>query len=640
MVKKKTSKEVNMGKKAKAKKDTKKPISKPLTKPKLGVYRPRLTQDGTEVYFNGIFIGTTKDPESYVKNVRKKRRMNLLSHQANISHYPGMNEIRINTEHGRARRPLIVVENGKPLLTKQIIESIVSGKIGWNHLIEHGIVEYLDAEEEENSLIAMWPEDVTKSHTHLEISPITMLGISAILIPYPEYNRGDRINYGAKMVGQAIGLMSSNFITRMDTKFNNLAYPQSPLVETKVSNMMQEYPEGHNIVVAVTCYEGFNLNDAIVMNKSSVERGLFRSFYFRTYETLKKRYWGGQEDEISIPEPGIKAHRGEEAYKDLDSDGIINPETKVQSDSVLIGKTSPLRFLSSEEFVADIENKRETSMCIRHGEMGIVDTILISETTDANQLFKIKIRDQRIPELGDKFASRHGQKGVVSLLVPQEDMPFTSEGIVPDLIFNPHAIPSRMTIGQLLELLAGKAGAYMGKKINSSAFDHMKEDEIRKYMKSMGFRDDGKQTMYNGKTGEIFNIMIFTGISYYMKLDHMVADKIHARSRGPVTLLTKQPTEGRAKRGGLRLGEMEQQCLVGHGAALTLKERFDSDKTTVPVCNKCGLIATHDAIKNKTRCPVCKDSDVIWVETSYAFKLTLDELKSMGIYPKLGVEEL
>ncbi len=297
-------------------------------------------------------------------------------------------------------------------------------------------------------------------------------------------------------------------------------------------------------------------------------------------------------------------------------------------------------FLSGEEFVSDIENKRESSICIRHGEKGVVDKVLISETTDANQLLKVVIRDERIPELGDKFASRHGQKGVISLLVPQEDMPFTSEGVVPDLIFNPHAIPSRMTVGQLLELIAGKMGAYAGRRVNSSAFSHMREDEIRKAMTSMGFRDDGKQTLYDGRSGKKYDVLIFTGISFYMKLDHMVANKIHARSRGPVTLLTKQPTEGRAKRGGLRIGEMEQQCLVGHGAALALKERFDSDTTKIPICRKCGLVAIHDYTRNRTYCPICKDSEIVWVETSYAFKLTLDELKSMCIYPKMLTEEL
>jgi DNA-directed RNA polymerase subunit B' len=442
------------------------------------------------------------------------------------------------------------------------------------------------------------------------------------------------------MVGQAIGAPIDNFHVRTDTKFNVLTYAQMPLVDTATDKILRQHPYGQNIVVAVMCWDGFNMNDAVVLNKGSVDRGMFRSFYFRTYETIRKRYWGGQEDIIGIPEPGIKGYRGEEAYKEIPEDGIINPETNVESDSVLISKTSPLRFLTGGDFTTDIENKRESSVTIRYGERGIIDRVLISETASGEQLFKIRTRDERIPELGDKFATRHGQKGVTALLVPHEDMPFTKEGIVPDILFNPHGIPSRMTVSQLLELLAGKYGSFAGEKIDSSAFSGTREDNIRKEMKKLGYRDDGKETLYDGRTGKKFEVMIFTGIAYYMKLDHMVADKIHARSKGPVTLLTRQPTEGRSKRGGLRLGEMEQQCLVGHGAALTLKERFNSDETSLPICQTCGLIAINDKTKNKTYCPVCKDSKILWVSTSYAFKLTMDELKSLGVYPKLNVVEI
>ncbi len=306
---------------------------------------------------------------------------------------------------------------------------------------------------------------------------------------------------------------------------------------------------------------------------------------------------------------------------------------------MLIGKTSPLRFLSGEEFAVGTENQRETSVTVRYGERGIADKVIISENPNGSQLIKVRVRDERIPELGDKFASRHGQKGVVSLMLPHEDMPFTSKGVVPDVIFNPHGVPSRMTIGQLLEMLAGKTKATTCENIKGTAFNHMREDEIRKSMFSAGFRDDGKETMYDGRSGRAYEVMIFTGLSFYLKLDHMVANKLHARARGPVTLLTRQPTEGRAKRGGLRLGEMEQQCLVAHGAALTLKERFDSDQTMIPVCNNCGLVSIHDKAKNKLLCPVCRESKTSWVKTAYAFKLLLDEINSMGIYPKLEVGE-
>ncbi len=602
--------------------------------------KKKAAKEKTDIYFNGNFIATTDRPLEFVKNIRKKRRHGLIPGELNISYHPEFNEIRINTDSGRTRRPLIIVENGKPKLTKEHIRKLESGKITWDYLLKHGTIEYLDAEEEENAYIALDPKHVTKEHTHLELNPILILGISASLTPFSEYNRGDRVNYGAKMVGQAIGAPVSNFLVRTDTKFNILTYPQTPLVETKTDRILKEHGHGQNIVIAIMCWEGFNLNDAVVINKSSVERGLFRSFYFRTYETTKKRYWGGQEDIIGIPEPGIKGYRGEEAYKHLPEDGIVSPETVVDSDSVLIGKTSPLRFLTGGDFTADIENKRESSITVRYGEKGVVDKVLITETANGEQLFKVRVRDERIPELGDKFATRHGQKGVTALLVPHEDMPFTRDGVVPDLIFNPHGIPSRMTVSQLLEILAAKFGALNGEKIDGSTFSGVKEEDIRKGMLKLGFRDDGKETLYDGRTGKAYEVMIFTGLCYYMKLDHMVADKIHARSKGPVTLLTRQPTEGRSKRGGLRLGEMEQQCLVGHGAALTLKERFSSDETTIPVCQSCGLIAIYDKSKNKTYCPICKDSKILWINTSYAFKLTLDELKSCCVYPRLNVVEI
>ena len=596
------------------------------------------TKKKADLYFNGRFVGEIEDPEAFVEDVRSKRRSGIISEQLNISYIKEFDEVRINTDAGRARRPVIIVENGKAKLLKEHVEKIAKGELSWIDLLRTGLIEYLDAEEEENAYIAITSEDLTKDHTHLEINPISLFGISASTIPYPEYNRGDRINYGAKMVGQAIGLPAMNFIARTDTKFNVLTYLQTPIIDTFTYNVVHNY-DGQNIVVAVMAFDGFNMNDAVVINKSSVERGLLKSFYFRTYETIKKRYWGGQEDEITTPEAGIKGYRGETAYKNLAEDGVINPETPVASDSVLIGKVSPLRFLSGEEFVAKIENRRETSITVRYGEQGIVDKVWISETTDGNQLIKIRIRDERNLEVGDKLATRHGQKGIISLLVPQEDMPFTADGITPDVIFNPHGIPSRMTVGQVLEILGGKTAALAGKKIGASAFSHIKEAEIRKLLLSLGFREDGKQIMYDGRTGKMYEALIYVGISYYLKLDHMVANKIHARSRGPVTLLTKQPTEGRAKRGGLRLGEMEQQCLVGHGAAMVIKERFSSDEVEVPFCKHCGLLAIFDRIKNRTYCISCDKTDVIWVKTAYAFKLTLDELKSMCVYPKVHVVE-
>ncbi len=244
----------------------------------------------------------------------------------------------------------------------------------------------------------------------------------------------------------------------------------------------------------------------------------------------------------------------------------------------------------------------------------------------------------KIPEIGDKFTSRHGQKGVAGMLLAQEDMPQTASGVIPDIIFNPHSLPGRMTVSQLLELLAGKAGALKGEIIDGTLFDNMSQEEASKMIKEAGFRDDGAETMIDGVTGEQFPATILVGNIYYMRLKHLVSSKVHSRSRGPMQLLTRQPTEGRAKEGGLRLGEMEKDVLIAHGASLLLKERFDSDKTVIPVCDNCGLTAVHNKFRNEAACPSCKDSRINFVEMSYAFKLLLDELRSLGIHPKIEVE--
>ena len=305
--------------------------------------------------------------------------------------------------------------------------------------------------------------------------------------------------------------------------------------------------------------------------------------------------------------------------------------------SDLIGKTSPPRFLSNREEYSLASNiRRESSVSLKHGEEGVVDFVCLTENEEGNKLIQVRIRDQRIPEIGDKFVSRHGQKGVVGLIVPEADMPFTASGIVPDLLFSPHGIPSRMTISHLIELIGGKSAALTGRIIDGTTFSGEPEEVIRKELASLGFNEAGTETMYNGVTGEIFEAKIYVGSMYYLKLKHMVANKIHSRARGPIQLLTRQPTEGRAKEGGLRLGEMEKDTFVAHGASMLLKERFDSDKTVVPVCEGCGIIAIYDVFKDKRYCPICGENvEISDIEISYAFKLILDEFKSLGIYPRL-----
>jgi len=593
----------------------------------------------SEVYLNGKFVGEVESSENFINQIKTERRKGIIPSSINFFHDNVMDEIRIETSKGRAIRPLIIVKDGASLLTEQHIKQLQKGEIGWDDLVEQGVVEYLDAAEEENALIAFRESELTPDHTHLEVSPLVMLGLVTSLVPFGNFTQSARLSIGAKNQKQAIGFYAANFAVRMDMDVNLLHTPQNPIVQS-VMHEVSDYgvhPSGQNIVVAIMSYKGYNMEDAIIINEGSIQRGFGRSSYFRPAIAEELRYSGGLMDEISIPDKEVKGYKSERDYRFLEGDGIIYPEAKVGEENVVIGKTSPPRFLSSlDEYNLASNVRRESSVALRHGEKGVVDFVLVTENSEGNKLVQVRIRDQRIPEIGDKFTSRHGQKGVVGLIVPQADMPFTASGIVPDIMFSPHGIPSRMTISHLLECVGAKMGALAGRFVNATTFDAEPEEAMRKELLSLGFRENGVETMYNGMTGEQFNVKIFVGNMYYLKLKHMVANKLHSRARGPIQLLTRQPTEGRAKEGGLRLGEMEKDTFVAHGASLLLKERFDSDKTVVPVCEGCGIIAIHDPYKDKKYCPVCGENvEINDIEVSYAFKLILDEFKSLGIYPRL-----
>ena len=645
------------------------------------------------VYLNGDFIGYHDDPGRLTNQIRGERRKGKLPDDVNVRFDPETREVIINCDRGRIRRPLLTLNNGTTVLTRDMLKKLDNGEYQLKDLVKKGAMEWIDAEEEENLYIAVYgyefPERcpncgiylyrskldwinhgeadrekvmlqcqeckgtfegkslLTEEHTHLEIDPSLILGVVASITPYPEHNSSPRITMAAAMTKQSIGLSSTNFRIRTDTRGHVLHYPQIPLVKTKIMDFIkyEKKPAGQNFVVAILSYQGYNIQDALIINKAAVERGLGRSTFFRTYTAEERRYPGGQEDRFEIPTHDVLGARAEESYKNLDENGIIFPESYVEGADVLVGKTSPPRFLEEGGDKLGPQRRRESSITMRPNESGFVDNVILTVSESNSRVVKIKVRSERIPELGDKFASRHGQKGVIGSVVPQEDMPFTEEGVIPDLVINPHAIPSRMTVGHILEMIGGQVSAMKGEIIDGTIFSGEPEKSLRDGLKKYGFRQSSEESMYDGITGRKFEADIFTGIIYYQKLHHMVAGKFHARSRGPVQILTRQPTEGRSRQGGLRFGEMERDTLIAHGAAMVIKDRLldQSDGTILYVCGnpKCGHIAILDRRKGTLRCPVCGNTGNIHpVETSYAFKLMRDELNSLGVIMRLNLGDM
>ena len=598
----------------------------------------------TPVFVDGIIIGVCKNPKEFVKKFRELRRRGEIPWEANIKYWEEWNEVHITADSGRILRPLIVVENGKPKLTEEHIRKILKGEIKFSDLIKQGVIEMLDAEEEEDAYVAIWEKDLTPEHTHLEIAPAATLDLIPNLIPFADTDQAPKIIHETSMAKQAMTIPRLNYRIRPETSTYLMYYPQRPLVTTRPAEMLgiSDRGFGQNVIVAVLSYEGFNIEDAIIINKASIERGLFNGALIRIYEVLERTHTGGLKDEIKLPIEQRDVIKGR--LETLAEDGIVWEGLPVKEGDEVVGRLTPIRGRSLRAFRV----KEETTEKIRPGEAGYIDSVTIVSLGELGQKgikVYVKLRQPRPVELGDKFASRSGQKGVVGLIVPQEDMPFTEDGIIPDIIFNPHGIPSRMTIGYLLEALAGSIACKMGHPVDGTTFESENWMEyLIKKAKELGLNYYGEKTLYDGKTGKMYKAHILVGPMYYQRLKHLARDKIHARSTGKYTLLTLQPPGGRAKGGGLRLGEMEMQAMVGHGLGLFLRERFvdSSDGIDVFICEKHGAIARYDQRLRRWICPFCKEktSVVSRITLPYSFVLLIRELQSLGIRVQLKVEDI
>ncbi|KAJ6179680.1 hypothetical protein N7519_010141 [Penicillium mononematosum] len=534
--------------------------------------------------------------------------------------------------------PLIVVENGKPLVGVQHLEKLRDGKMEFDDFLAQGLVEYLDVNEENDSYIAIYEKDITNTHTHLEIEPFTVLGAVAGLIPYPHHNQSPRNTYQCAMGKQAIGAIASNQFQRIDSILYLMVYPQKPMVKSRTIELTKydQLPAGQNATVAVMSYSGYDIEDALVLNKGSVDRGFGRCQVFRKYVTTLKSYPNGAKDSLRAPtfENGAPIRK----HALLESDGLAAVGEMVNNGETYINKVTPrvqnsLGFSGPDIGGGDV---LEAPMNYKLPDPSYIDKVLVSATEGETQLIKVLTRQTRRPEVGDKFSSRHGQKGVVGIIADQADMPFSDQGINPDIIMNPHGFPSRMTVGKMLELVAGKAGVLSGQHGYGTCFGGSPVQEMSQILIDKGFSYGGKDYLTSGITGEPLPFYVFTGPIYYQKLKHMVQDKMHSRAKGPTATLTRQPTEGRSRNGGLRLGEMERDCLIAYGTSQLLLERLmiSSDRHEVDICEKCGFMGYLNW------CPGCKSSrSVVKMVIPYAAKLLIQELMSMNVTARLKLDD-
>ncbi|OXB69302.1 hypothetical protein ASZ78_015702 [Callipepla squamata] len=593
------------------------------------------------VFLNGNILGVIRDHQKLVNTFRIMRRAGYINEFVSISTNLSDRCVYISSDGGRLCRPYIIVKKQKPAVTNKHMEELAQGYRNFEDflheglveyldvneendcniaLYEHtinknfedflheGLVEYLDVNEENDCNIALYEHTINKDTTHLEIEPFTLLGVCAGLIPYPHHNQSPRNTYQCAMGKQAMGTIGYNQRNRIDTLMYLLAYPQKPMVKTKTIELIdfEKLPAGQNATVAVMSYSGYDIEDALVLNKASLDRGFGRCLVYKNAKCTLKRYTNQTFDKVMGPMLDAATRKPIWRHEILDADGICSPGEKVENKQVLVNKSMPTVTQTPLEgsSVPQQPQYKDVPVIYKGATDSYIEKVMISSNAEDAFLIKMLLRQTRRPEIGDKFSSRHGQKGVCGLIVPQEDMPFCDTGICPDIIMNPHGFPSRMTVGKLIELLAGKAGVLDGRFHYGTAFGGSKVKDVCEDLIRHGYNYLGKDYVTSGITGEPLEAYIYFGPVYYQKLKHMVLDKMHARARGPRAVLTRQPTEGRSRDGGLRLGEMERDCLIGYGASMLLLERLmiSSDAFEVDVCGQCGLLGYSGCLLKLLQC--------------------------------------
>jgi DNA-directed RNA polymerase II subunit RPB2 len=609
--------------------------------------------DKVKVFINGTWIGISEDPQNLYKLLKEMKCNGIINIYTSIVFDYKLQEIRICNDSGRITRPLLRVKNNNILLTNDILEELKGNKLLWDDLltnckIQDAIIEYIDPEEQSFSMIATNPNDIISKdentlykYTHCEIHPSTIFGIVASCIPFPDHNQSPRNTYQCAQAKQAMGVYATNFNERMDKTAYVLSYATRPLVDTRIMNMIKinEIPSGCNINVAIMTHTGYNQEDSLLVNKGSIDRGLLQITITHTEKDEDKQKINGDEEIRCKPDASKTKGMKFGNYNKVNSKGLVPENTLIENRDVIIAKVTPIKENRNDH--TKVIKYEDQSKLYRTVEETYIDKNYIDRNGDGYSFAKVRLRSLRKPVIGDKFSSRHGQKGTVGNIIPEEDMPFTRDGVRPDIIINPHAIPSRMTIGQLKETLLGKVLVQLGLFGDGTSFGNMDISMLSQKLLELGYEAHGNELLYNGLTGEQIECSVFMGPVFYQRLKHMVNDKQHSRSIGPMVNLTRQPAEGRSRDGGLRFGEMEKDAMVSHGAARFTRGRMydSSDKYSVFVCKKCGLIASYNDQLHIHHCRTCDNRvDFSYVEIPYACKLLFQELTTMNVVPRIMTE--